>query len=325
MTVRFGELKRLQISLKNMNECFSNQLNINENTNMIKILNNFILCHPYKRQIQVYDIERVTRIIENIWINELYLKDSIEKNKELIFDRFEFIVGQNHFFFMDFVAFYYSIFNSISLIAILFDQNTKNIGHKRRIRQFNNRVLDTKYLKENICKPFSLIIKDNHIYLNNKMNKVDNSFHKQLDKYIDSYDTYTEQIDSNGNYTITECENTLRFCRSIVKAHLNEDEKSPNYSFVNYFLSFRHYFHYNYSMILDNSDYSFDKLIQNIRIECYKLLQYFNHSIELIFYNITKLDLNNIYDDFKGRISSKSKGIEQRLTEDIEERIKMIG
>ena len=322
MSVYFGELKRLEISLYNMKKCFLKNMNLQNDENKNNKIYDKIFRNKYHKCLKIIDEDRFKRILENIWINEIFLRNSVENNKESDYENNKLIIGNNHFFFMDYVAFYYSIFNSVSLLIILFQQNCKRESHKNKIQNFNVRINDMKYLKKHLQKPFSIIINKNHCDLNNKKWKVDAKFQETLNKYIKSYTFYTKQRDLNGNPMLKECENTLRFSRSLVKAYLNENEKS--YSFVNYLLSFRHFFHYNVSVVIDDSVYDFNRLIHNIREDCYFLLTSFNFIVEILFYNLTAFDFKEVYDNFSDRLTTKSCGLNTVLLKDIEKRIDLI-
>ncbi|MBU0460221.1 hypothetical protein KKG19_04765 [Patescibacteria group bacterium] len=335
MGERFSELKRLNNSLINMNKCLSLQLDLKLDECKFEKIRNSVLSKPYSKKIQLKDQTRFTRIIENMWINEIYLKQSIIQNKDIweiplkSIDGEEknssmvMIRGNNHFFYMDYVAFYYSIFNSISLLTVLFHQDGKLKQHEGKIHKFNIRICEMEYIKNILPKPFSIVICNDYCYINNQNNKVNSNFHKLLDSYIKINEKNEKQKTLSGENLITECENSLRFCRSLTKAYLKNTRKK-SFSFIDYLLSFRHYFHYNCSVTLDHSEYDFDRLIHEIRENCYSLLVIFNYYIELLFYNFTKYELKEIFDKFKKKLDLKSHGVKEELTSEINYRIKLI-
>ena len=292
---RFGELRRTANTLKNCNDCYIEDFKERGYSDgdvlefMAKNLKSLSYSRP--RKILCGDGKlRLKRLIENAWINEMYLRNGV----------FNHLIGRNHFFFIDYIAFYYSIFNSLSCIAILFDRTIPREAHKKKITAFNNLLYTNKFIREIYGKPFSIVLNNTGINLKNFNLKADKSGLTNISKQISNVGNIRNQRNSSGCPRINETLPTLKVAGSVLRYYLKKSDGIC--SMVNYLMDRRHFFHYNCSILHDETGYRLDKDITSIRTNAYKILQRFNFSTEMALTKISDIDLYDVYSDFEEKL-----------------------
>ncbi len=318
---RFGELRRTNSTLKNCFECYIEDLKekgysgSNSYLEILKFIANRFNSSSYDKKKIISNKSnedlhlRLKHAIENAWMNELYLKESLNKPK-------------NCFFFIDYVAFYYSIFNSLSSIVILQDPKVKT-EHKVKIKRFNNELNQNNFLKEIYGKPFSIVITKEGCSIRNFSLPLDITGLSKLDEYINKYQNVKMHNNLGGDPLVKESLYTLKVTRSVLKLSIEGSKSNLPCSIIDYFLARRHHFQYKASLIFDDKGYSIDKEVEEIRKYAYSVLQIFNFLTEISLSKMSDLDLKNIFKEFEKKLIFKS-SCKYIQFSDIAQRVKMI-
>ena len=253
-----------------------------------------------KIKFEVDQKDKFRRLFENMWINEAFVQDSINQQEP-----------KHQYFYFVYIAFYYSLFTSLSVVVRLFEPNIREDAHKQKIEVFNKKIAEkSKFLRECYFNPFSLVIIKNEIRnLDVSTPKEINEVTvKEIDKLISNYARHKNQTPRSRSQVVNEDINTLKVAKSLIKYAIenNRTNKADGISYIHYFMSKRHFLHYNASFIYDTHRYELDGLLKNIKEDMTYILSVFNFLTELIFIRITKLDLIEIYEDFKYCMLHKS-------------------
>lgn len=85
-----------------------------------------------------------------------------------------------------------------------------------------------------------------------------------------------------------------------MKYYIESHNKSDGVSYIHYFMSKRHFLHYNASFIYDiETKYHLDALLENIKNNMIYILNIANFITESIFIRITGTDdFKNVFNDF---------------------------
>lgn len=301
---KYSELRRIDHSLNNY------KLSIQENIKLLgfdKDLNDGWEVFQFleeriskatlskKPKIKKEDIEKLPHLFENMWINEAYVQSSLENllsSKSI----------DHHYFYLTYISFYYSLFTSISIVLRLFEPGIKKESHSKKINNFNNKIISNRFLKECYFKPFTLVISNNEI--KNLCDAFPNIVNKRTirdyDKIISKYKSYCNNCSFENNFTINEDIHTLKVAKSLIKYYINENYKTNGISYIHYFMSKRHFLHYNASFIYDKSNsYYLDNLLDNIKNNMIYILNISNFLTESIFIRLSaQKELSDIYNNF---------------------------
>jgi len=146
---RYGELKRTENSLVNYS------LSIRENLKKIhcdakthsRLVERALQVPNPKGRIKVTDSQKeaLLRLFENMWINELYLNTATRPNS-------------THFFYLEYICFYYSLFSSISIIERILNPNQRSDKHRGKILNFNDHLITNKMLHDLYFPPFTFML-----------------------------------------------------------------------------------------------------------------------------------------------------------------------
>lgn len=254
--------------------------------------------------------EQLVNLFENMWINESFVQSSIENiaTSQKV---------DHHYFYLVYIAFYYSLFTSISIVLRLFDHNIHQETHQRKINGFNQKINSNKFLRECYFKPFSLAISNKEIInLDIKLPKsVEDGGLNAISKIIRKYDNYRGQQTVDGDLIVDEDLYTLKVSKSLIKYYIENGTEADWVSYIHYFMSKRHFLHYNASFIYNiKKGYVLDKLLNNIKKNMIYILFIANSLTELIFTRLTTLeDFKNIYSDFDACLLNC---VDDYLTED---------
>jgi hypothetical protein len=270
-----------------------------------------------KIKFEVDQKDKFRRLFENMWINEAFVQDSINQQEP-----------KHQYFYLVYIAFYYSLFTSLSIVVRLFEPNIKEEVHKRKIEVFNKKIVaENRFLKECYFNPFSLVI------IKNEIRNLDVSTPKEINEVtvkkiknlISNYERDKNQTTLFMNRVVNEDRNTLKVAKSLIKYAVenNKANKADGISYITYFMSKRHFLHYNASFIYDTYGYNLDGLLKSIKEDMTYILSVFNFLTELIFIRITKLDLIEIYETFKSRLQDKSNSNLEEL-KNIDERFNIL-
>lgn len=237
----------------------------------------------------------LTPLFENMWINEAYVQTSL--NKSLTNS-----MNYHHYFYLVYISFYYSLFTSISIVLRIFEPKTQKNSHAKKINRFNLKIVKTKFLRECYFKPFLLITS------NNELKNLDITYPKDIcnetvkncAKLIKDYSSLCEQCTISGDPVINEDIHTLKIAMSLVKYCIENDNNSDGVSYIHYFMSRRHFLHYNASFVYDSDeDYYKDNLLKNIKRSMIYILNITNFLTESIFVRVSNLEnFQEIYYDF---------------------------
>ena len=318
---KYSQLKRIERSLNNYKLSIQNnlkKLGCNEQEERFNFLYQKVSQANLSKKIKFEENQKdkFRRLFENMWINEAFVQDSINQQEP-----------KHQYFYFVYIAFYYSLFTSLSIVVRLFEPNINREVHKRKIEVFNKKIVaENKFLKECYFNPFSLVIIKNEIRnldisIPKEINEVTV---KEIDKLILNYELHKNQTTLSMNRVVNEDLNTLKVAKSLIKYAIenNKTIKADGISYIHYFMSKRHFLHYNASFIYDTYPYNLDGLLNDIKEDMTYILSVFNFLTELIFIKITKLDLIEIYEAFKSRMLHKS-GISFEL-KNIDERFNIL-
>ncbi|NAT10390.1 hypothetical protein C4E22_02390 [ANME-1 cluster archaeon AG-394-G06] len=302
---KYSQLKRIERSLNNYKLSIQNnlkKLGCNEQEERFNFLYQKVSQANLSKKIKFEENQKdkFRRLFENMWINEAFVQDSINQQEP-----------KHQYFYFVYIAFYYSLFTSLSVVVRLFEPNIREDAHKQKIEVFNKKIAEkSKFLRECYFNPFSLVIIKNEIRnLDVSTPKEINAVTvKEIDKLLSNYELRKNQTTISMNRVVNEDPNTLKVAKSLIKYAIenNKTNKADGISYVHYFMSKRHFLHYNASFIYDAYPYDLDGLLKNIKEDMTYILSVFNFLTELIFIRITKLDLIEIYEDFKSRMLHKS-------------------
>lgn len=222
--------------------------------------------------------ETLLRLFENMWINELYLNTVVRPNP-------------THFFYLEYICFYYSLFSAISVVERILNPGQRDDAHRSKIQNFNSHMMRTRILRDLYFPPFTLIVSEKTLDICGTKVTCDNG-ESLLTSWINDYDTARHQgvLDRSGPLVQTDIY-TLKVCRSLLK-YCNRKEEYNSVSFINYFMSLRHFFHYKASSILGGHDYDVRRLADRCRNSMREILAVFNFISE-IFYCM-KVDNNSL-------------------------------
>lgn len=234
-------------------------------------------------------------LFENMWINEAYVQTSLNKNLTNS-------MNYHHYFYLVYISFYYSLFTSISIVLRIFEPNTKKNSHEKKINRFNLKIINNTFLKECYFKPFLLISADN------KLTNLNISYPKDIcqdtlkncDRILQNYKFLCAQSTLVGCPVVDEDIYTLKVAKSLIKYCIENDKKSDGVSYIHYFMSKRHFLHYNASFVYDIDDnYKLDNLLENIKRNMIYILNITNFLTESIFVRISNLeDFQKMHYDF---------------------------
>ena len=303
---KYSQLKRIKHSLNNYTLSIQNnlkKLGCDEKEERFHFLYQKVSQANLSKKIKFEEDQKdkFRQLFENMWINEAFVQDSINQQEP-----------KHQYFYFVYIAFYYSLFTSLSIVVRLFEPNINREVHKRKIEVFNKKiVVENKFLKECYFKPFSLVIIKNEIRnLDVSTPKEINEVTvKEIDKLISNYERHKNQTTISMNRVVNEDLDTLKVAKSLIKYCIeNAEPNKPadGISYIHYFMSKRHFLHYNASFIYDKYPYDLDGLLKSIKEDMIYILSVFNFLTELIFIRITKLDLIEIYEAFKSRMLHKS-------------------
>lgn len=302
---RYGEIRRADNSL------FNYSMSIKKNLKKIN-------CHPkthsrlVERALQIpnpkgkigvtnFQKEALLRLFENMWINELYLNTLTRPNPV-------------HFFYLEYVCFYYSLFSSISIIERILNPNQRSDKHRGKIQNFNSHLMTNRMLRDLYFPPFTFVVNQKTLDICGSRVTCDNG-EKLLNSWISDYDAtrFQRVLDRRGVlvqtdiYSLKICRSLLRYCRR---------EKEYNYvSFLNYFMTLRHFFHYRASSISGGHDYNVRRPVDRCRNSMKEILDVSNFISE-IFYCI-KIDHDSLYNrrnDFLNRVFSSGETHQSELS-----------
>ena len=81
---------------------------------------------------------------------------------------------------------------------------------------------------------------------------------QEVDKLILNYELRKNQTTLSMNQVVNEDLNTLKVAKSLIKYAIenNKTNKVDGISYINYFMSKRHFLHYNASFIYDTYEYN---------------------------------------------------------------------
>jgi hypothetical protein len=272
----YGEFKRVEISLNNFSKSIQNNM---------KRFGFFPDSHKklFEKSCQISDSKRkadmsqeskehLLRLFENMWLNELFLYQT------------EKILGNDylHFFFQEYISFYYSLFTGISIISRILYPNEKKQTHIGKIRHFNNDIKRVRILKDLFFPPFIYVVDKNGIDIEGTRICCSNTGIRRLSKWIG-----IEQLESQTKLpgvepTVQIDAESLKFCRSLLKYFIN-DKRCDCASFVNYFMKCRHFFHYKVSSIFEGHYYNVKGMIEKNRNNMRDILKILNFEVELFY------------------------------------------
>jgi len=301
---KYRQLKSIGHSLNNYTLSIQNnlkKLGCDEQEERFQFLYQKVFQANLSKKIKLEEDQKdkFRQLFENMWINEAFVQDSINQQEQ-----------KHQYFYFVYIAFYYSLFTSLSIVVRLFNPDIGKT-HKPKIENFNKKiVVENKFLKECYFNPFSLVIIKNEIRnLGVSTPKaINEETVKEIDKLILNYARHKNQTTLSGSQVVNEDLNTLKVAKSLIKYAIenNKTNKADGISYIHYFMSKRHFLHYNASFIYDNYPYNLDGLLKNIKEDMTYILSVFNFLTELIFIRITKSDLVEIYEAFRSRMLHKS-------------------
>ncbi|MGC1120263.1 MAG: hypothetical protein WBA22_04135 [Candidatus Methanofastidiosia archaeon] len=270
---RYAELRRTENSLFNYSMSIKENLeeiNCNVKTHSHLVERALQIPNP-KGKIIVTDSQKeaLLRLFENMWINELYLSTVARPNP-------------THFFYLEYICFYYSLFSAVSIVERILNPGQRGDKHRSKIQNFNSHMMKNKILRDLYFPPFTLVVRQGTLDVCGTKVTCDNG-QSLLTSWINDYDTARHQgvLGRSGSLVQTDIY-TLRICRSLVK-YCNEKKKYNSVSFINYFMSFRHFFHYRASSILGGHDYDVRKLVDRCRNSMREILDVSNFISEIFY------------------------------------------
>lgn len=272
----YGEFKRVENSLKNFSESIQNNLERLGYEDPHKQLFEKASQIPNPRgktNLSENQKEYILRLFENMWMNELFLYQSEE------------IFGTKyiHFFYLEYICFYYSLFIGISIMERIKNPNQGKIGHEKKISIFNRHIKEYRIFRDLYFPPFNLIVSDRALQIKSSRVKCDRG-EKILKDWIDNYDELLQQTRlENGERIIPLDKSSLRVCKSLIK-YCNEKNKYDFISFLHYFMNLRHFFHYRVSSIYEGHKYSVEGMVKENRSNMMNILNISNFFPELFFY-----------------------------------------
>ena len=318
---KYRQLKRIGHSLNNYTLSIQNnlkKLGCDEQEARFQFLYQKVFQANLSKKIKLEEDQKCKfrQLFENMWINEAFVQDSINQQEQ-----------KHQYFYFVYIAFYYSLFTSLSIVVRLFNPDIGET-HKPKIENFNKKiVVENKFLKECYFNPFSLVIIKNEIRnLGVSTPKaINEETFKEIDKLILNYELRKNQTTLSGSQVVNEDLNTLKVAKSLIKYAVenNKANKADGISYITYFMSKRHFLHYNASFIYDTYGYTLDGLLKSIKEDMTYILSVFNFLTELIFIRITKLDLIEIYETFKSCLHDKSNSNLEEL-KNIDERFNIL-
>ena len=318
---KYRQLKRIGHSLNNYTLSIQNnlkKLGCDEQEARFQFLYQKVFQANLSKKIKLEEDQKCKfrQLFENMWINEAFVQDSINQQEQ-----------KHQYFYFVYIAFYYSLFTSLSIVVRLFNPDIGET-HKPKIENFNKKiVVENKFLKECYFNPFSLVIIKNEIRnLGVSTPKaINEETFKEIDKLILNYELRKNQTTLSGSQVVNEELNTLKVAKSLIKYAVenNKANKADGISYITYFMSKRHFLHYNASFIYDTYGYTLDGLLKSIKEDMTYILSVFNFLTELIFIRITKLDLIEIYETFKSCLHDKSNSNLEEL-KNIDERFNIL-
>jgi hypothetical protein len=279
---RYGELKRTENSLVNY------FMSVREN---LKKINCEVRTHSRlaERALQIPNPkgktkatdsqkEALLRLFENMWINELYLNTVTRQNP-------------THFFYLEYICFYYSLFSAISIVERILNPDQKADKHRSKIQNFNSHVITNKILRNLYFPPFTLVVRQETLDVYGTKVTCGNG-ERLLTSWINDYEAARRQgvLDRSGFLVQTDI-HTLRICRSLIR-YCNRKKEYNCVSFIDYFMSRRHFFHYRASSILGGHNYDVRGLVDRCRNSMKEILSICNFTSE-IFYCM-KVDSDSI-------------------------------
>ncbi|WP_145900010.1 hypothetical protein [Methanobacterium formicicum] len=301
---KYSELRRIGHSLNNFKLSITNNLyklgfsgDIKNSEEVFNFLHDRVFnANMCKKPVINDDLkEKIRTLLENMWINESFVQTSL---KNVVTTK----TIDPHYFYLVYVSFYYSLFTSISIVLRLFDNNILQDSHQKKIYGFNHKIVFNKFLQGCYFKPFTLVIFNNEIKnLDVEFSKsVDIKTLRQIDKIISNYNDYCKQKTVYGKSIINEDIYTLKISKSLLKYYIENGLKSNCVSYIQYFMSKRHFLHYNASFIYNVQErYELDKLLEQIKINMIFILNITNTLTELVFIRIAgSNDFKNIFRDF---------------------------
>jgi hypothetical protein len=204
---KYSQLKRIEHSLNNYRLSIQNnlkKLGCDEQEERFNFLYQKVSQANLSKKIKFEEDQKdkFRRLFENMWINEAFVQDSINQ-QEL----------KHQYFYFVYIAFYYSLFTSLSIVVRLFEPNIREDAHKQKIEVFNKKIAEkSKFLRECYFNPFSLVIIKNEIRnLDVSTPKEINEVTvKEIDKLISNYELRKNQTTISMNRVVNEDPNTLK-------------------------------------------------------------------------------------------------------------------
>jgi len=292
MKEKVSELYRIFTVMSQYEHCIKENKE-NEFENIINRMSNIQI-----NKIYYYDKNKIKKLLENTWLNELYLHEEVE----------------DMYFYLKYVCFYYSLFHNISSMIRLIGIQVNEKSHKGKIHTYNFQLLKNPILKKLMVTPFNLIIdKKNNIHNFevahiNEIKKIGKK-REYIEDIIKKYDNCYKFTNLEGKIICNESKEKLSITKSTIGIIQNEKKKSKNhnnyYSILNYFMNRRHKMHYNCSFIYDEYPYDFSKKIDNAIESMKYITRAHNRYLELLLYKLDKTLLCDSYKNFKKCILNK--------------------